>query len=193
MRILRAIPVTLSLVLILLGLAGVATSVIGFIVTGGGFLNEGVRVTVPASVELTLEPGKPHGIYHEINGSHVTVNQPFADLPADTVITLTDPSTLEPIETLTVSDLLRVEFFGLRDHRLGVRTFTPPTSGRVRLDFTGSFASPQVLYIGPTHQVYVSGTLPKVRAGLIAALLVILLGAAGIVARMSTMEPMAAP
>jgi hypothetical protein len=193
MRILRAIPVTLSLVLILLGLAGVATSVIGFVVTGGGFLNEGVRVTVPASVELTLETGKPHGVYHEINGSHVTLNQPFADLPADTVITLTDGSTGQPIEAITVSELLHVEFFGLRDHRLCVRTFTPPASGLVRLDVSGSFDTPQVLYLGPTHQVYVNSTLPKVQAGLIGASMLILLGAAGIVARISTVEPMPAP
>lgn len=193
MRFLRAIPVTLSLVIILLGLAGVATSVIGFVVTGGGFLNEGVRVTVPASVELELEPGQPHGVYHEINGSHVTINQPFADLPADTVITLIDGSTGQPLEAVTLSELLHVEFFGLQDHRLCVRTFTPPASGRVRIDVTGSFATPQVLYIGPTHQVYVATTLPKIRAGLIAASLLILLGAAGIVARVATVEPMPAP
>lgn len=189
MRFLRAIPLSVSFLLLLLGLGGIVTTLVGLIVTAGSFLNEGARITVPASVEVVLDPEKPHRVYHELNGSHITINQPFADLPADTVIGLSDAATGLPIESQNLSEPFNVNFFALRDRRLAVRAFTPPPGGRVRVDVSGTFPSSQVLYIGPTHTVYATGTLRGVQASFVVSLGVILLAAAGFVARINPAEP----
>lgn len=189
MRFLRAVPLAVVVLLVLLGVAGLVACPITFMVTGGHFLNSGQRVTVPASVELTLDPTHEHTIFHERTGSHITVNQPLTALPDDLTVTLTDADTGAPVPTAPASEQLFVTFFDLHDLRHGFATFTPPPSGRVRFNAAGSFTTPQVFYVGPSSSVYMKTTLPLIRLGMIASMLALLLAGVCVIARL--MRPIA--
>lgn len=184
MRLKPSVTIPLAIAAITLGVAGLFATLLYLAASFGHHLNEGPRVTLPASnITLELEPGIEHAVYQELTGSHITVNQPLTELDDETPITLADTSTNEPIESTAVSWTTTITFFGLNDTRRALAQFTPPPSGQVTL--TLPQAQPgQVLYIGPTHRVYNDTTLPKVQIAALASLIAILIGVGLILAHL---------
>lgn len=176
MRLKSSTAVPAAIGLITLGVLGLLFTLGYLALSYGLFINSGPRVTLPATdITLELEPGVEHAIYQEITGSHVTVNQPLAELERETEITLTDTTTAEPIELDRVYWFSQLAFFKLRDKRRALAEFTPPDSGQVTL--TLADAEPgQVVYIGPTHRVYADTTLPTIQIMGLSSLIAVLLG-----------------
>lgn len=168
------------------GLAAIIVAVVVLIADGialsttyGRFINSGPRVTVPATVTLELEPGLDYVIYHEVTGSHVTVNRPLADLPGTMTVTLADAATNDPIEATDADWFMQLAWFGLRDRRDAVREFVSPPSGRITLEVAG-VEPEQVFYVGPRHTVYAARTWPWIAGVALLAMFLLIGGTAAL-------------
>jgi len=176
MRLPSSVTMPAALLAIVLGVAGLFATLIFMIVSYGHFLNEGTRVNLPAdAVALEVRPGVEHAVFHEVTGSHITVNRPLLDLPKDAAVTISDAATGAQIEHADVDMFTQVSFFGLRDRRRAFAQFDPPASGQVTLH-VADVPEGQVFYIGPTHRVYNKETLPKVQAAALSSLVLVLIG-----------------
>jgi hypothetical protein len=153
------------------------------------FFSSGTHVTVPAdNITIQVEPGKTHSIYHRVTGTHVTTNNPLAQLPGDLPITISDAQTQQPIEHTPFGYRIHYDFYGLQTERQGIAQFTAPESGTINLS-VGGLEDKAVLYVGRSYAVFMSEVMPRLTYWIGASLIAIILGAALILARFFQPEP----
>lgn len=181
----RPPPLPVGIAIALLGLAVLAWFGIYTLVLIGRFHSSAVNVTVPDTVEVQLPPNVVAIISREIEGPHVTINRPLIDRPADLELIVTDAETGEPIETTESGHWVRQNIFGLTRHRRGMRAFTTPDHGRVRLTVRGTFPHEQVFAVGPSQQHFQNQHGAVLGYGFIAGSVVALLGVACCILRVA--------
>ena len=152
----RPPPLPVGIALAALGLCVALVTTIAAFVVQGRFHARASNVTVPASVELGVEPGVRIGIAREMMGAHVTVNRPLLPLPTDLSITVTDLATGEAVAVEPFEWRVTQQVFNLSQERRTFAAFMAPPAppdapdARVRLDVRGGFAHDQVYAVGPT-------------------------------------------
>jgi len=180
----------IAALLILLGVLSLIASGTTMVVQFYHFIASGHSVTVPVeSIELSIEPNTPYGIYHRVTGAHVTENRPAFELPDTLTISVIDTSSNEEIELETVNWSMQSGFFGLRTKRQAIRKFTAPEgTDSVTLQVSGLDAE-TVFYLGRTHHVYNENEFPFYLAWAIGSLLLIIISATLILRRIVMMTP----
>ena len=178
-------PIAVCIALVITGLLLLSATSMAFLQLSGRFHADAARVSVPASVELEVEPDAAILVMRELAGSHVTMNRPLADLPDDLAITVTDATTGEPIETEPSTWWSRQRVIGLERHRRGVVAFRAPDHGRVRIDVRGGFAHEQVFAVSPSFHTFSDRwVVPMTTAAGVGGLLVVV-GLVGCVIRVA--------
>jgi len=165
----------------LVAIAIAALGVLSILVSAGALwwtwtktLDKGVGITVPASLDLDVEPGEEIVLWRELVGPHNTFNQPVVDPPPDLAVTATDRRTGLAIPTRPLSwNVAQRALPGFERRRSAVLAFDAPSHGEITLTVAGSFRHPQVYRVAPSVSAWVSEAFPVFKAGVFAGLLVI--------------------
>jgi hypothetical protein len=153
------------------------------------FFNSGTHITVPAdNITIQVEPDKTHSIYHRVTGTHVTTNNPLAQIPDDLSITITDAQTQQPIEHAPFAYRIYYNFYGLQTERQGIAQFTAPESGTIDLSVQG-IEDQAVFYVGPAYAVFMNEVMPRLTLWIIASLIALITSAGIIILRLIQPEP----
>lgn len=174
----------IAIVMIVLGLIVIVASGAGMWWSWTNIMAAGHGVTVPASVDLDVDPTSEQAVWRELAGSHITVNQPLLGPPDDLAVSITDRRTGEAIETRTLEWRVRQQVMpGFERNRRAVVAFDPPAHGEISLVVTGSFEHEQVYRVSPSVRAWATTALPAIQIGAGAGLLLLLIGIALLIAK----------
>lgn len=164
----------------------IALGLIVIVASGGGMwwswtkiMASGHGVTVPASIDLDVDPTREHAVWRELAGSHITENRPLLAPPEDLSVVLTNRRTGDPLETRELEWRVRQSLMpGFEKNRRALLAFDPPGHGEISVEVTGSFAHDQVYRVAPSVRTWVATVLPATQYGAGAGLLLMFLGIA---------------
>lgn len=173
---LRPPPLPVGIAVVTLALLGAGGTALSAAALFGGFHAKAALITAPGSAEVPAEPGAETLVWRELVGTHVTANRPLAPLPADLAITVTDAATGQPVPTRPYDWYLTQQLFGMGRERRSVVAFDAPASGRVLVDLRGSFPHELPFSVGSSIATFQSRVGLPIRAGFIAAGVLLLTG-----------------
>lgn len=174
----------LALGMIALGLIALLASGVGLWWTWNTIMAAGHGVTVPAAVDLDVDPANEQAVWRELAGPHITVNRPLLGPPDDLDISVIDRRTGEAIETRTLEWRVRQRVMpGFERSRRAVAAFDPPEHGEISLVVTGSFEHPQVYRVSPSVRAWAANVIPVIQIGAGAGLLLLLGGIGVLIAK----------
>ncbi|GAB5496344.1 MAG: hypothetical protein Phyf2KO_14240 [Phycisphaerales bacterium] len=169
----------------------IAIGLIVIIASGGGMwwswtkiMAAGHGVTVPASIEIDVDPTREQAVWRELAGPHITENRPLLDPPEDIIIIITDRRNAEPIETRQLDWKVRQKVMpGFERSRRAILAFDPPEHGEITIAVSGSFDHDQVYRVAPSVRAWVATVLPATQYGAGAGLLLMFLGIAVLIGK----------
>jgi hypothetical protein len=139
----------LSILGLVAGMLLLLGSGVGAITVTGGAMASAQALTAPTDepVRLTVRPGTAV-VWQERAGTHVTLNRPLLDVPADLTIRVEDDSGT-PIPTRAYQWRVSQEVFGMKRERRAVAAFES-TGQPVRIAIASAgMAYPQTYSVGP--------------------------------------------
>ncbi|RNC82355.1 MAG: hypothetical protein ED559_11415 [Phycisphaera sp.] len=169
----------------------IAIGLIVIVASGGGMwwswtniMAAGHGVTVPASIDLNVDPTREHAVWRELAGPHITENRPLLDPPEDLLVVITNRRTGETIETRELVWMVRQSLMpGFEKSRRAILAFDPPEHGEISVEVSGSFAHDQVYRVAPSVRAWVTTVLPATQYGAGAGLLLMFLGIAVLIGK----------
>lgn len=174
---------------------GAVVSVVTYgamVVSLHAIMDAGTGVTVPAELDLDLEPGEEYVVWREMIGTHITVNRPLEEPPEDLEIRIIDRETGRPVETRPMNWRVTQSVFGFGRHRRSLVAFDPPEHGRISLRVSGSFGADQVYRIAPSISHWYGLVRPLSQIGYGSGALLMLVGVAMLLS-LALKEPVELP
>ena len=173
-----------AVIMIVLGLIVIVASGGGMWWSWPNILAAGHGVTVPAAIDLDVDPSREHAVWRELSGSHITENRPLLGPPDDLIIIIKNRRTGEAIETRELEWRVRQSVMpGFEKNRRALLAFDPPEHGEIAFSVSGSFEHDQVYRVAPSIRTWVATVLPATQYGAGAGLLLIFLGVAVLIGK----------